>query len=150
MAFSNDSGGLAFSCEDAKLSISTGTWNRRLSQIARVIGPVLIMTGALPDPDYISQTLGKRPRDIFIIANASAQKEAKVLKLRFRDVRIALHRNNNAKVVLVAPDIVWLSSGDFGRTTQLESVVGLRSSAVFKKTRESFFDKVWAEATEIA
>ncbi|BEP62310.1 hypothetical protein GmRootV213_28640 [Variovorax sp. V213] len=72
-----------------------------------------------------------------------------MLKLRFPEVRIALHRNNNAKVVLVAPDTVWVSSADFGKTTQIESAVGLHSSAVFKRTRESFFNRVWAEATEI-
>lgn len=150
MIFSDDSGGFAFSCEDAKMSICASTWNKRLSQIARVIGPVLIMTGSLPDPEYISHTLGKRPRDIFIIANTDAQKEARMLKLRFPDVRMALHRNNNAKVVLVAPDTVWVSSADFGKTTRIESAVGLHSSVVFKKTRESLFNRVWAEATEIA
>jgi hypothetical protein len=150
MVFSNDSGGFAFSCEDAKMSICASTWNTRLAHIARVIGPVLIMTGSLPDPEYISRTLGKRPRDIFIIANADAQREARMLKLRFPDVRIALHRNNNAKVVLVAPNTVWVSSADFGKTTQIESAVGLHSSVVFDKTRESLFNKVWAEAIEIA
>jgi hypothetical protein len=55
MAFVDDSGGFAFFCEDAKMSISVSTWNTRLSQIARVIGPVLIMTGSLRDPEYISQ-----------------------------------------------------------------------------------------------
>jgi hypothetical protein len=95
MIFSNDSGGFAFSCEDAKMSICTSSWNKRLSQIARVIGPILIMTGSLPDAEYISQTLGKRPRDIFIIANVGAQEEARMLKRRFPEVRIALHSNNN-------------------------------------------------------
>ena len=150
MVFSDDSRGFAFSCEDAKMSICTSKWNTRLAQIARVVGPVLIMTGSLPDPEYISQTLGKRPRDIFIIANAAAQREARMLKLRFPEVRIALHPNTNAKVVLVAPDTVWVSSADFGKTTQIESAVGLHSSIVFKKTRESLFNRVWAEATEVA
>jgi len=62
MVFSDDSRGFAFSCEDAKMSICASTWNTRLSQIARVIGPILIMTGSLPDPEYISQTLGKCER----------------------------------------------------------------------------------------
>ena len=149
MIFRDDSGGFAFSCEDAKISVCTSTWNKRLSQIARVVGPILIMTGSLPDPEYISRTLGKRPRDIFIIANADAQKEARALKQRFPDVRVALHHNNNAKVVLVAPDTVWVSSADFGKTTRIESTVGLHSSAVFNKTRESLFSWIWAEATEI-
>ena len=150
MIFSDDSRGFAFSCEDAKMSICASTWNTRLAQIGRVIGPVLIMTGLLPDPEYISQTVGKRPRDIFIIANTDAQREARILKLRFPEVRIALHNKNNAKVVLVAPDTVWVSSADFGKTTRIESAVGLHSSIVFTRTRESLFNRVWAEATEIA
>jgi len=150
MVFSDDSRGFAFSCEDAKMFISASTWNTRLSQIARVVGPILIMTGSLPDPEYISRTLGKRPRDIFIIANAAAQREARMLKLRFPEVRIALHPNNNARVVLVAPDTVWVSSADFGKTTRIESAIGLHSGIVFKKTRESLFNRVWAEAIEIA
>ncbi|QGW80649.1 hypothetical protein GOQ09_03170 [Variovorax paradoxus] len=150
MIFRDDSVGFAFSCDDAKMSICTSTWNKRLAQIARITGPVLIMTGSLPDPEYISQTLGKRPRDIFIIANVEAQKEARMLKRRFPEIRIALHSNNNAKVVLVAPDTVWVSSADFGKTTRIESAVGLHSSVVFNKTRESFFNRTWAKATEIA
>ena len=150
MVFSDDSFGFAFSCEDAKMSISANSWSRRLSHIARIVGPILIMTGSLPEPDYISQILGKRPRDIFIIANTDAHKEARVLKLRFPEVRIALHRNTNAKAVLVAPDTVWVSSTDFGKTTQIESAIGLHSSLVFERARESFFNKLWAEASEIA
>ena len=149
MAFHNDSRGFVFSCEDAKMSISASTWNTRLSQIARVVGPILIMTGSLPDPAYIARTLGKRPRDIFIIAHARARREALMLKLRFPEVRIALHRSNNAKIVLVPPDTVWVSSADFGRTTQIESAVGLHSDAVFAKIRETVFKKIWAEAIEV-
>ena len=69
-----------------------------------------------------------------------------MLKLRFPEVRIALHRRNNAKVVLVAPDTVWVSTADFGKTTQIESAVGLHSCTVFQRTLESLFNKVWAEA----
>ncbi|WP_143047720.1 hypothetical protein [Variovorax sp. YR266] len=71
-----------------------------------------------------------------------AQREARMLKLRFPEVRIALHHNNNAKVVLVAPDTVWVSSADFGKTARIKSAVGLHSNIVFKRTRESFFDRV--------
>lgn len=106
MAFSDDGGGFAFSCDDAKMSICASTWSTRLSQIARVAGPILIMTGLLPDTEYISQIIGKRPRDIFIIANSTARPDAELLKIKFPSIRIALHSNNNAKVVLVSPDTV--------------------------------------------
>lgn len=108
------------------------------------------MTGSLPDPEYISQILNKRPQDIFIIANACAEAEAKFLKSRFPSIRIVLHRNNNAKVVLVAPDTVWVSSSDFGKTTKIESAVGMHSEFVYQRTLDSLFKRVWAEAVEIA
>lgn len=149
MVFRDDNGGFAFSCEDAKMSICASTWNTRLSQIARVKGSIFIMTGALPDTTYISQIIGKRPHNIFIIANSAAEEDAKFLKHKFPEVRIALHHKNNAKVVLVSPDTVWLSSSDFGLSTKLESAVGMHSNELFKKTVELLFCSIWKEAIEI-
>ncbi|RYE40110.1 MAG: hypothetical protein EOP24_42060 [Hyphomicrobiales bacterium] len=149
MAFSDDGGGFAFSCEDAKISICASTWNTRLSQLARIAGPVCIMTSGLPDIEYISRIVGKRPNDIFIIANTRAVLEAKQLKSRFPLLRIALHPNTNAKVVLIAPETVWVSSADFGKTGQIESAVGLHSTVVYSRTLESLFNTVWQEAMEI-
>lgn len=149
MAFSDDNGGFAFSCRDAKMSICASTWSTRLSQIGRIIGPISIMTGSLPDPGYIGQILEKRPRDIWIVANSSAHTEAKQLKQRFPFLRIALHRDNNAKIVLVAPETVWVSSSDFGRTNKIESAVGLHSNDAYQKALDHLFKKFWKEATEI-
>lgn len=149
MVFLDDSSGFAFSCGDAKISIGTGSWGARLSQIARVTGAIYIVTGKLLDPDYVSQILGKRPHNISIIANASARKEANAIKRSFPGVRVALHDECNAKVVLVEPDTVWVSSADFGKSTMIESTVGLHSISVFNRAVESFFRKRWAKALEI-
>lgn len=149
MAFSDDGGGFSFSCDDAKMSICASTWNTRLSQIARVAGPILIMTGLLPDVEYISQIIGKRPRDIFIIANSAAHSEAVQLKTKFPSIRIVLHGNNNAKVVLISPDTVWVSSSDFGKTKQIEAAVGLHSSSLYEKTQTLLFNKIWSESHEV-
>ena len=150
MTFSSDGGGFAFSCQDGKLSIGASTWNTRLSQLARMTGPVFIMTGMLPDPDYIGQIIGKRPRDIFIIASTKAEADARLLKSRFPETRIAPHSNNNAKLVLVAPDTVWVSSSDFGKTTQIESAMGLHSVEVYNRAYESLFKPIWAQAVDVA
>lgn len=149
MAFSDDGGGFAFSCDDAKMSICASTWNTRLSQIGNVAGSIFIMTGSLPDTDYISQIIGKRPRDIFIIANTDAKAEAEHLKKKFPAIKIAIHRNNNAKVVLVAPNTVWISSSDFGKTKKIESAVGMHSETLYSKIVDSFFKGIWAESVEI-
>ncbi|MGA9670637.1 MAG: hypothetical protein WBQ94_15610 [Terracidiphilus sp.] len=149
MAFSDDGGGFAFSCDDAKMSICASTWNTPLSQIARVAGTIFIMTGLLPDTEYISQIIEKRPRDIVIIANSAARPDAELLKIKFPLIKIFLHSNNHAKVVLVSPDTVWISSSDFGKTNQIESAVGLHSSSLYEKTHNLLFKKVWSESQEV-
>jgi hypothetical protein len=149
MAFSDDNGGFAFACDDAKMSISASTWNTRLSQIGRVTGQIFVMTRLLPDTAYISQIISKRPNNIFIIANSAAQASAQTLKRSFSEIRIVLHPKNNAKVVLVAPDTVWVSSSDFGKSDQIESAVGMHSEALYKRTLDALFNKVWTESQEI-
>ena len=149
MAFSDDNGGFAFACNDAKMSICASTWNTRLSQIGHVTGPIFIMTRLLPDTAYISQIIGKRPSNIFIIANIVAQASAQSLKRSFPNIRIVLHPKNNAKVVLVAPDTVWVSSSDFGKTDQIESAVGMHSEALYNRTLDALFNKVWTESQEV-
>ncbi|MBN3215551.1 hypothetical protein [Pectobacterium polaris] len=149
MAFSDDNGGFAFSCDDAKMSISASTWKTRLSQLARVYGPVYIMTGQLSDAVYISEIIGKRPHDLFIIANTAAKDEAQFLKGKFPKVHIALHPKINAKVVLLSPDTVWISSADFGKSTRIESAIGMHSHQLFNKTVVSLFNRIWNEATEL-
>ncbi|MCC4610525.1 hypothetical protein LL963_00170 [Xanthomonas campestris pv. esculenti] len=149
MAFGDDNGGFAFACDDAKMSICASTWNTRLSQIGRVTGPIFVMTGLLPDTTYISQIIGKRPSNIFIIANSAAQVSAQSLKHSFPNIRIVLHPKNNAKVVLVAPDTVWVSSSDFGKSDQIESAVGMHSEALYNRTLDALFNKVWTESQEI-
>ncbi len=149
MAFSDDGGGFAFSCDDAKMSFYASTWNTHLSQLARVSGPVYIMTGLLPDHGYISKILSKRPRDIFIIANSNSELDARKLKSDFPLVRIVLNNENNAKLVLVSPGTVWVSSADFGKTDKIEVGVGLHSQEVYEKMLDSLFNKVWAQSREI-
>jgi hypothetical protein len=135
----SDPAGFAFSCEDAKLSISASTWNTRLSQLARMNGPLLIMTRLLPNLDYIARIVGKRPVDICILANSEAEADARQLKARFPAIRIALHPNINAKVVLLAPDTVWVGSADFGESKEVESAIGLHSKAAHERAVSSLF-----------
>jgi len=149
MAFSDDNGGFAFLCEDAKFSVCASTWNTRLSQLGKIHGSLYIMTHHLPNPDYIAKIISKRPHNIFIIANIDARENAQLIKSKFPLVRIALHPNINAKVVLVAPETVWVASSDFGETKMLESAIGLHSVAVHNRAVESFFNTEWAKSIEL-
>lgn len=149
MSFNADSGGFPFSCEDAKFSICASTWNTKLSQIGKITGAIRIMTHGLPNTSYIAKILVKRPKNIFIIANADAESDARLLKLEFPNVRIALHARMNAKVVLVEPGTIWLSSSDFGETKLIESAVGFHSIDLHKRAVEQLFDNEWQKSIEL-
>jgi hypothetical protein len=149
MAFSDDSGGFAFSCMDAKMSIGASTWATRLSQISKATGEILILTRALPDTEYIMKILDKRPRDIWIVAHTDSTAEAKALKAARPWLRIAVHRDIGAKAVLVAPDTVWFSSSDFGKAGKLESGVGFHSTELYIRTRSQLFHRAWEESHEL-
>lgn len=149
MAFSDDGGGFAFSCNDAKFSVCASTWSTRLSQLAKIQGNVYIMTNNLPNPEYIASIISKRPHNIFIIANEAANHNARIIKSQFPQVRIALHQKLNAKVVLVEPETVWVSSSDFGHTALIESAIGLHSAEVYNKALQNFFSVEWAKSIEL-
>lgn len=149
MAFTDDNGGFAFSCDDAKFSVCASTWNTRLSQLGKIQGALCIMTHHLPNPEYIARIIAKRPHNIFIIASQEARENAQKIKSQFPQVRIALHPKLNAKVVLVAPETVWVASSDFGETKMVESAIGLHSVAVYNRALESVFNVEWAKSVEL-
>ncbi len=149
MAFSDDNGGFVFSCEDAKFSICASTWNTRLSQISKIAGTIRVMTNRLPNQDYISRIISKRPHNIFIIASCGAREEAQIIKDSFPNVRIALHPEMNAKVVFVEPETVWVSSSDFGETKLIESAVGFHSVEVHDRAIEKLFNIEWKKSVEL-
>ena len=149
MAFSDDAGGFAFACDDAKLSIVASTWNTKLSQLARMPGPLLVMTRLLPNLDYIGRIVSKRPKDIYILASTEAEADARKLKAQFPAIRIALHRDINAKAVFLGPETVWIGSADFGESKMIEAALGLHSESVFNRAVTSLFNPTWATAREI-
>ena len=81
--------------------------------------------------------------------HAKDLKAAQALKAARPWLRIAVHRDIGAKAVLVAPDTVWISSSDFGKTGKLESAVGFHSPSLYSQTRSQLFDKAWREAQEL-
>lgn len=149
MQFKTDGGGFAFSNADSKLVLGSATWSTHLSQLGKVTGPLFVMTRLLPNVDYIAEIVGKRPRAISILAHAEASDNARLLKLLFPQIEIALHRRNNAKMVLVAPQTVWISTSDFGKSGEIETGIGIHSPEVFQEAKEKLFDRAWAEATRI-
>lgn len=149
MAFATDHGGLAFSCEDAKLAHRASTWNTKLSQIGRVAGPIYVLTRNLRDVEYIRKIISKRPRELWLIAHEEARREANDLKMMFPSIRLALHPSSNIKAALVFPNTVWVSTSDFGKSSDEELAIGMHSEAVFNEIVDKIFRKLWSEAVEL-
>lgn len=149
MAFTDDNGGFRFACEDAKFSTSASTWNTRLSQLGRMTGELCILTRLLPNPAYIEKVFDKRPHGIILVAHVDARDAAVQLKQMFPSVRVLLSRNNNVKLVLVAPETVWLSSSDFGESLDVEAAVGFHSAELYSRVRTSLFQPTLEQAVEL-
>ena len=119
MSYRTDGGGLAFKCGDIKLQGGGSSWATKLSQLGRQKGCLRIITYSLPNIDFIKRVFGKRPENIFIIANpeaSSVQRRAEAIKEEFPNIRIALNRKIHSKVVLIEPRTVMVSSANFGKS----------------------------------
>lgn len=102
MAFKTDSGGIAFKCSDAKLQANANTWATKLSQLASQTGIVRIVTYSLPDMNYVHVQLGRRPRDIVLIAHSKFLNRATDIRREFLDIRVAVQDQVHSKVLLIA------------------------------------------------
>jgi hypothetical protein len=146
MSWPTDVHGLAFKPKEVKLYRDSSTWGMRLSQLGRQVGEVYIVTYSLPDLPYIEQQLGRRPHDIQIVCHSKFASRATALRRRFPDVSVKVHPEVHGKLLLIAPETVYLGSANFGESGWKEFTVGLRSAEAFD-FYESEFRKLFLEAS---
>lgn len=149
LPFKTDAGGLAFKCSDIKLSTSVSTWGTRISQLARMDGLARIITYSLPNVDYVRTQLGRRRENIWLIANALFEREARALKHEFPAIRIRVAPNAHSKVLLVAPQTIWISSANFGDSGWHDTTIGLHSAQAHDWYVENMFNPLWSAAREL-
>lgn len=149
MSFKSDHGGFAFSCGDLKLQTNVSTWATRLSQLARQHGVVRILTYSLPRLDYVERQLQRRPHDIFLIAHARFRLQARAIKARFPEIRVALHLRMHSKILLIEPQTLILTSANFGQSGWHESTLSMRSGQAHDWYLNHMFEPAWAGAEEI-
>lgn len=147
--FKTDAGGRATKCNDMKLMAGASTWGTRLSQLARQTGTVRIVTYSLPDIEYVHTQLGRRPSDILLIANSRFENKAREIKCAFPGVRVAVREDIHAKVLLIAPHTVYISSANFGDSDWVESTIGLHSREAHDWYVETFFTPLWSSCREV-
>jgi hypothetical protein len=133
MSFRTDSGGMALEAE-IKLSNKATTWNTRLDHISRHDRAVTLVTFSLCDYDYICRIVSKRERGagITIICNSKYESNAYLIKRAFPDLKIYVNPYAHAKLALVEPGTVWLSSENLGKKKNtFDASIGIHSEEAY-------------------
>ena len=133
MGFNTDCGGVALTA-DIKVSNKATTWNTRLSQIGRTDVEIIIVSFSLGDMDYIEKILSKRPngRNITLICSTNYYRNAQILKKHLPEMRVFVHPKAHAKLVLYAPETVWISSENIGhKVKSFDATVGIKDRRVY-------------------
>lgn len=103
-----------------------------MNQFEKTKGVVTIVTYSLPSIEEIKEILTKRTEGVTIIANSRFEKKAKQINQMYPELKIILRPDIHAKMLLVAPEIVWLSSANFGNSGWYEQWVGMHSRKAYK------------------
>lgn len=120
------------------------TWPAILARLARQKGTIRIVTYSLADMEQIRKQLGHRSKDIWLICHNHFKGRATEIKGAFPDMKIAVRDNIYAKVLLVAPKTVHMTSVGAAETTMV-----LRTREAHNEFVEGAFNSLWENATEV-
>lgn len=147
--FKTDMHGIAFKCDDAKLTVGSSTWGMRLSQLARQDGIVRIITYSLPDMRYVREQLGRRPTDMYLVANSKFIERAWEIKREFPNIRVAHKDNVHSKVCLIEPHTIIISSANFGNSHKWhETTVSFHSKDAHDWYVDAY-ESLWSGSQEL-
>jgi hypothetical protein len=79
----------------------------------------------------MSKILDKRSSYVTIIYNSRFSQRGKALQRKYPKLRLIARPDVHAKIVLIEPETVWLSSANFGRSGWFEHTIGIHSSAAY-------------------
>lgn len=146
-----DNGGIAINnCEFVKLQSNSSTWATRIQALCKREDRIIrIMTYSLPNIRYVASQINRRPYSFYLIAHSKFINEAKKIKDNFPLVRIALNDKVHSKVLLASPNVVIVSSANFGRSKWHESSITIHSKEAHNWYVDEAFNPIWAESTEI-
>lgn len=148
MAWNNDGHGMVIKAAEVKLFKPSHSWGMKLSQLPRQAGRVRIMTYSLPDRSYIIEQFNRRPNNIAILCHAKFRERAIELKALFPDIDVAVSESVHAKLLLIEPGTIYVTSANFGESHWSEVGVGIRSEAGHKWYAE-MFDDLWKKSEVI-
>ncbi len=130
--FATDKYGITLKLQDIKIASGYSSWKTIMNQFGRTKGVVTIVTYSLPSMEEIDEILTRRTEGVTIIANSKFEKKAKLIKEKYPELKIILLPDIHAEQLLIAPEIVWLSSANFGNSGWYEQWVGMHSRIAYK------------------
>lgn len=148
MAWNDDGHGMVIKAAEVKLFIPSHSWGMKLSQLPRQAGRVRILTYSLPDQNYVSQQFSRRPTNIAILCHAKFRDRAIALKADFPEIDVALSETIHAKLLLIEPGTIYVTSANFGESNWSEIGVGIRSVPGHQWYAE-MFDDLWKKSEVI-
>lgn len=132
--FKTDSGGKALSIRDAKISVShkCSAWSTKLNSIGCAKGDITIVTYSLPDTEYIENILNRRNGNLTLVFHEKFLSKANVLKRKYKNLKLYPMPDVHAKMVLIEPRTVLLSSANFGKSGWFEQTIGIHSEKAYE------------------
>jgi hypothetical protein len=149
MAWADDMHGMQFKPSEVKLYVSSHSWGMKLSQLGKQNGTVRIITYSLPDLDYIKEQFARRPENIWIIAHDKFTDRAKSIKELYPAIRVSVRPDVHAKLLMIEPATIYVTSANFGNSHWKEIGVGVRSAEGHKWYLDQMFNPLWQTATEV-
>lgn len=148
MSWRDDGHGLVVKATEVKLFMPSHSWGMKLSQLPKQAGRVRILTYSLPDRSYVAEQLGRRPSNIALICHEKFRDRAVAIKREFPGIEIAVSDCLHAKLLLIEPATVYVTSANFGESDWTEVGVGVRSKPGHDWYAE-MFDRLWLTAMEV-
>jgi len=99
--------------------------------------------------NYVRVQLGRRPRNILLIAHSKFLDRAKDIKKEFPDIRVAVYDEVHSKVLLISPNTIAISSANFGNSDWHETSVSFHSREVHDWYVEKVFNPLWSHSREV-
>ena len=117
---------------NAKIKVSTkhSDWYKRMN--IQDCERMFVCTYSFSDMFFIRRILSKVNCDITLIANTKYYNTASKIKTEFPLVKMFLSPNAHAKILLAEPDIVWVSTDNFGHIPDsYDAAVGICNKDVY-------------------
>ena len=99
----------------------------------------------MPNSKHIDRILQKKSENVTLICNSKFAADAKRLKRKYPSIHLIMRWDIHAKMVLIEPDIVWLSSANFGCSEWFEESIGIHSELAYKFYIKQLMDHLGVE-----